>query len=355
MKIVHVTRSLIINSGVSVFAAEVAGAQAEMGHDVYLRYTWYPGYPVSSKVNCKPFVSLGELGFFPDIVHIHAFWSMDMVRAMRWCRRNHVPYVVSPHGGLMPRVLRKGWLKKQVFYWLFLWRNLQEAFAIHCTGEGEVTAVKTLGLRAKTFVIPLGCHLPTWPIERLGEEKTILFLSRISEEKGLLQLLEAWKGMEERVGWRLVLAGPDWRGFRKILERKIEQERIQNVEFTGPADGKLKDRLYRMASVFVLPSPAENFSMVVLDALAYGVPVICTQGTPWRVIEERKCGWWVPDSSAQTLLGALLSASADGGDLFGMGFRARALAEEYSWQNVSNDLVSVYSIACEPIRGDSGR
>lgn len=344
MKIVHVNRSLIVNSGISVFVAEIAGAQAELGHDVHLRYTWRPDYPVDRHVDVRAFRDLDELTFRPDVIHIHGLWSMDMVRAMSWCRRHQIKYVISPHGGLMPRVLRKGWLKKKVFYLIFLRRNLLDAFAIHCTGEGESAAVRSLGIGTRTFIAPLGCHLPYWPVRRTGDGKTILFLSRISEEKGLVCLLDAWKKIDH-TGWRLVLAGPDWLGFRAELERKIGREQIRDVEFIGAADVEMKDRLYRQASLFVLPSPVENFSMVVLDALAYGIPTICTKGTPWRVIEDRKCGWWIDPDSTSALEKALSQAMSTATDQYEqMQVRAREVAKEFSWIEIAGKVVSGYDI-----------
>ena len=306
MKIVHVTRSLIVNSGISVFVCRMADAMANAGHDVSLRYTWKPDMAVGEKVDSRKFASLDELTFKPDVVHVHGLWSMDMVRAMDWCRKNRVKYFVPPHGGLMPRVLKRGWIKKHVFYWLFLRKNLNAAAGIHCTGEGEADAVRVLGIKARTFIVPLGCDIPKLNSDE-KKENMILFLSRIGEEKGLGYLLDAWKLIEHK-GWRIVLAGPDWEGFRSVLEAKIGSEGIRDIEFFGPANAGQKDMLYRKARVFVLPSPMENFSMVVLDALAYRLPVICTKGTPWKVIQDTGCGWWVDAGAASPLRMAIVDA-----------------------------------------------
>lgn len=346
MRIVHVTRSLIVNSGVSVFVAELASSQAEFGHEVHLRYTWLPDYPIDPKVDSRAFKSLDELEFVPDVVHIHAFWSIDMMRAMNWCRKHGIPYIVSPHGGLMPRVFTKGWLRKHLFYQLFLRKNLQCAQAIHCTGEGEVVAVKALGLRVPVVVAPLGCHLPEWPVEKSpSDSKTVLFLSRISEEKGLVYLLDAWKAVPHD-GWRLIIAGPDCKGHLNILREKIQAEDISGVEFTGAADVKLKDMLYRTADLFVLPSPMENFSMVTLDALAYGVPVICTRGTPWRILEEAKCGWWIKPNDSGALADALREAmSCSRQEAEQKGLASRKIAERYSWRSIGGALAQEYTSA----------
>lgn len=343
MKILHIAHGLIVNSGISVFVAEIAGAQAEIGHEVYVRYKRRPDYPVSTKVDSSPYKRPDEYDFVPDIVHIHALWLLDMVRAMNWCRRRGIPYVVSPHGGLMPRVFSKGRLKKRMFYSLFLKKNLQCANAIHCTGDGEVAAVKKLGIQARTFISPLGCHLPEWPVKRMPSTKrTILFLSRIGEEKGLTYLLDAWRSVPHE-NWRLVIAGPDWKGHLDVLKSKIATEGIRDVEFPGLADGELKDRLYRRADLFVLSSPMENFSMVVLDALAYGVPVVCTKGTPWRAIEERRCGWWVDPNSSIAIATALQSAMNMPADEYNrLSCNARMLAESFDWKKIGSRLVESY-------------
>lgn len=341
MRVLHVTQSLILNSGISVFVCRVAGAMAKQGHHVSLRYNWGPDYPVDSRVDLKSYKSLSELAFRPDVVHIHGIWSFAMARAMSWCRKNGIRYYVSPHGGLMPRVLGRGWLKKHLFYWLFLRRNLNFSAGIHCTGEGEENAVHSLGIRARTFIVPLGCDLPDLKGE-CRKEKTVLFLSRIGEEKGLLYLLDAWKCLRHD-GWRLVIAGPDWKGYRRVVEKKIKYDNVEDVVLSGPADEAQKDALYRAARLFVLPSPMENFSMVVLDALAYGVPVICTKGCPWEVLQERKCGWWVDSNSAKAIENALSEAlMMPHGKLQEMGARAISVASEFSWDIQAMKLLSNY-------------
>jgi glycosyltransferase involved in cell wall biosynthesis len=341
MNIVHVTRSLIVNSGISVFVSQMANAMAKAGQEVHLRYTWKPEISVNDNVNSQKFTSLNELTFKPDIVHVHGVWSMDMVRAMNWCRKNHVKYFVSPHGGLMPRVFRCGRIKKYVFYWLFLRKNLNAATGIHCTGDGEKEAVCELGIKSRTFIVPLGCDIPKLHLDE-KKENVILFLSRIGEEKGLLYLLDGWKVIDHN-GWRLVLAGPDWEGFRSVLERKIRREGICDVEFFGPANEAQKDMLYRKSRVFALPSPMENFSMAVLDALAYGLPVICTIGTPWKVIMDKGCGWWVNSNDYRALSNALkesINLSAE--EIQNIQVKGLQIASEFTWQKQARKMIACY-------------
>lgn len=362
MKILHITRGLIKTSGISVFVAELAAAQAGLGHDVSVLIRWHPYYPIDSRVRLvedrRLWRALKRLPR-PDVIHIHALWSLHSVLAMLWCCVHGIPFVVSPHGCLMQRVFTHGRLKKLLFWRLLLKPVMRRAQAVHCTGENEVDAVRTLDVRVPSFIAPLGCKLPAWPIAKVaGARKRALFLSRISEEKGLVYLLDAWRRVNPR-GWELVLAGPDWKGHRAVLEAKIADESIENVSFTGNADEKMKDQLYRSADLFILPSPMENFSMVVLDALAYGVPVICTKGTPWQVIENRKCGWWVEPNSAAALEKAFLQAMSTSADKYDqMQVRAREVAKEFSWVEIAGKLISgygeVWNSEIQTFKGKSG-
>lgn len=338
MRILHVIQGLPRTAGTTVFPVELAREQIACGHQVEIVHFTF-NESETSEVPIRRVASPDEIGYRPDRVYIHAFWSMCQVRAMRWCVREGVPYVVSPHGGLMPRVLKKGWLKKQLFFRLFLKPLLQKATAIHCTGEGEEAAVKSLGVKTKTFIAPLGCNLPVeGKVGCQGQQRNVLFLGRLGEEKGLELLLDAWKEIKNE-GWKLVIAGPSWEGYGERLRAKVDVEKIKGVEFSGNADEAMKDRLYRAADVFVLSSPMENFSMVVLDALAYGVPVICTKGTPWRVIEEKHAGWWIEPNSSAAIRAALEEAmNLTDEERQAMGARGREIARGYTWPEIAKKM-----------------
>lgn len=343
MKIFHIASSTILTSGVSVFTAEMASAQAKLGHDVVVVCRWKTDYPLENGAKYKILHDINALDEKPDIVHIEAVLSLYMIRAMRWCRANDIPYVVSPHGGLMPRVFERGKIKKILFWYFLLRPQLKRAGAICCTSAEEVKACRKLGVGRSFLIVPLGVKLPIISCNKNHDRKrTLLFLGRIGEEKGLVNLLAAW-GQIPHDGWMLKLAGPDWRGHLKILEDKIRNENIRDVVFTGNANEKMKDELYREASLFVLPSPMENFSLVVVEALSYGIPAIATKGTPWSELKARDCGWWI-DVGVEPLAQALKDAmSLSDGDREIMGEHGRKLVEEkYTWDAVVKDMVKGY-------------
>jgi len=352
MKICHVVMSLMRNSGVSVFTAELANAQAKAGHDVKVWCFWHPDYSVG-EAKCE------IVKDFPDVikanvVHVEGLWDLYNIKTMRQCVRQGLPYVVSPHGGLMPRVFKKGRLKKMLYWHLLLKPLMKRAAAIHCTSEAEKEVCKGRGLRGSFVIAPLGVHLPDLTLSRLqtaADERTVLFLGRLGEEKGLVKLLDAWQELTSRFPtWKLVIAGPNWRGHKAVLDEKIVADQIQGVTFTGSADEALKDRLYRAADVFVLPSPMENFSMVVLDALAYGVPAIATKGTPWSELETERCGWWI-DQGVHPLMNALQQAmSLSDNERMMMGRNGRRLAErKYQWSVIAKRIADCYQTVVQGV------
>jgi glycosyltransferase involved in cell wall biosynthesis len=106
-------------------------------------------------------------------------------------------------------------------------------------------------------------------------------------------------------------------------------------------DGAGRPAPYAIASLFLLPSHSENFGLVIAEAMAAGVPVLVTDGTPWSRARAREAGWCVPWSGyADTLADALQRPP---GELAAMGRRGRAwMAEDFSWASAGKLLLTFY-------------
>lgn len=104
---------------------------------------------------------------------------------------------------------------------------------------------------------------------------TILFAATLYKEKGYLDLIEAFAQIAHKYPeWQLILAGNGSQdeGINKSISLGIKDR----VQFAGWIKGADKDSIFRSASIFCLPSYAEGFPMAILDAWAYGIPVITT-------------------------------------------------------------------------------
>jgi glycosyltransferase involved in cell wall biosynthesis len=205
-------------------------------------------------------------------------------------------------------------------------------------------------LRQPIAVIPNGIDLPDLastmpPTDREG--RTVLFLSRIHPKKGIPVLLRAWRRLEPRFAdWELVVAGPDERGHLAEVQQLARGLDLARVAFAGPVHGEAKQSLYRRADLLVLPTHSENFGMVIAEALAFGVPVVTTTGTPWQELERRGCGWWIELSEANLAAALEAAMSLPQERRVAMGRRGRRWMEQsFPWSRVAAEMKSVYQWA----------
>lgn len=108
----------------------------------------------------------------------------------------------------------------------------------------------------------------------------------------------------------------------------------------GAVLGEAKKKLFEDSDVVIVPSHSESFSLVVAEALAHGVPVIASKGTPWSGLEQKQCGLWV-ENDPESLAGAIRKIS--GMPLREMGLRGRDwMLREYTWGSVGQRMLGLY-------------
>lgn len=122
------------------------------------------------------------------------------------------------------------------------------------------------------------------------KEKIILYAGTVNARKGYADMIKAFaKIAKKHSNWSIVFAGNGEveEGKRLATQMGIEKQTI----FLGWVRGVDKDKIFKEASVFCLPSYAEGFPMGVLDAWAYGLPVITTPvgGIPDIAVEGLNC------------------------------------------------------------------
>ncbi len=111
--------------------------------------------------------------------------------------------------------------------------------------------------------------------ENYSKTNSILFAGTLNQRKGYADLMKAFAHVAAKhPDWRLVLAGNGEVENARNLSKALCIE--AQVDLLGWVAGSAKEKVYKQASVFCLPSYAEGFPMAVLDAWAYGLPVITT-------------------------------------------------------------------------------
>lgn len=281
----------------------------------------------------------------PDIVHDNGIWLPHNHLIAQLAKRQNLVRVVSIRGMLEPWALKHKRLKKKMAWWLYQRGDLCRASCHHATAELEAESLIDLQLRVPVRVIPNGVDISEIGHGNHNPQKvrTVLFLGRIHPVKGLWLLLDAWSRLRPK-GWQLQIAGPDETGTKIDLEKKAASASLSDViHFLGPLDGEAKEAAFANADIFVLPSFSESFGMAIGEALAHGVPVLTTFGTPWHMLEARGCGWTV-DPTVDGVIEGLRQATSRGSEcLRSMGERGREfIRTEFGWDRVAGQFISLY-------------
>ncbi len=291
-----------------------------------------------------------------DLLHINGIFTHPTLLGAFFARRQKKPHLIATRNGLDPWMFKIRRFKKMLGWRGYVQRDLKGASCIHATARQEINACRALGLEGPFTIIPNGVNpldylnLPApetaealWP--DLQGKTVVLFLSRLSPEKGLDMLIPAWNEISRKnPAALLVIAGPDYMGYSNNIHQLARKSASsKSIMFTGSVWGNHKLALYSRADVFVLPSYSENFGNVVAEALACGTPVVTTQATPWKEIETTGCGRWIPvDRYALSEALAAMVCLSDS-DRRKMGQRGRKLIlENYTWDNAARKMITVY-------------
>jgi glycosyltransferase involved in cell wall biosynthesis len=246
-----------------------------------------------------------------DLVHAH--WLPAGFIAARTGR----PFVVQLWGTDVELARRAPRLARRI---------LRRARLAICASNELAEAATELGARA-VRVIPSGVDVPETVAEP-DEPPHILYAGRLSPEKGVLELVEAARGMP------LVVAGdgplrdrvPETLGF-------VSHDRLLG--------------LYERAAVVACPSHREGYGVVCAEAMAYGRPVVASAVGGLRdLVVDGQTGLLVAPGDVPALRGALERLLGDADLRRRLGVAARERARElFSWERAVAQTVTAYSDA----------
>ena len=277
----------------------------------------------------------------PDIVHINGIWSPQNWAFQKTAQELGIKVIVSPHGMLEPWILAQNPWKKKLGLFLYQKKAIQRASCLHATAQMEATNFQSLAFKTSICIIPNGINLSdVKEIKTFYGTKKMVFLSRIHPKKGIELLLEAWRDSNTS-GWTLEIAGNGEENYIRDLNQSAQD--LKNVHFVGAKYSEAKWNFIRSADVMVLPTHSENFGIVIAEALAVGVPVITTRGTPWEDLEINQCGWWINLSVEDLKITIEKAIHTPASTLEKMGNQGRKLVKEkYEIKVVTNKMIELY-------------
>jgi len=244
-----------------------------------------------------------------DCLVVNGLWTYVSRLTRLVLRNSDVPYVVVPHGMLDPWSTHTDtlkYLKKRVYWFLNEQKVLRDARAVVFTCEeerllarhsfrsysiSECVIVNGTARPPGNEVLQNSAFFDRYP--DLRGKRLLTQIGRIHPKKGCDLAIEAFaKVLGGDPDWRLVIAGPDQVGLQKQLRSIAEKLNVSSrITWTGMLQGDLKWGAIRASEALLLPSHQENFGIVVVEALACGVPVLISNKVNiWREIEHDGSG-----------------------------------------------------------------
>jgi glycosyltransferase involved in cell wall biosynthesis len=193
-------------------------------------------------------------------------------------------------------------------------------------------------LRAEVSIVPYGAPIVNIPAKKtsrsLKDKLKVIFIGSLSQRKGISYLLDAIRQLGSAV--ELTLIG------RRVSDcRPLDSALKIHRWIPSLSHAEVLQEL-QQHDVMAFPSLFEGFGLVVLEAMACGVPVIATpNGAAPDIIHDGDDGFIVPIRDSQALAGRLELLSRDRELLASMGHAAQRTAAQHSWRLYRDRLVEI--------------
>lgn len=271
-----------------------------------------------------------------DINHTHFIIPTGIVS---YFNKNKLPYIITSHGsdvpnynpdrfGIQHKLLKPLWKK-----------SFENAKCITSPTE----YLKNLILQNfdnkdysdKIKVIPNGIHPENFNPKK--KEKKVLIVTRLFERKGVQYVIDAMKDIKDH---ELVICGDG--PYREKLEQQISKLNCNNIHLLGYVSYERLKHEYETSSISVLPSSAENFPIVLLEAMAAGCAIITSNSTGCPEVVGN-AAFLVEPKNSDDIRNALLKLISDDELRNKLGFKAKQRVEEnFTWRKIAKDYVRVY-------------
>lgn len=383
MKVLHIISSISsIHGGTTLAVLGITRALIDQGISTEIVTTNDNGstrldVPIAEKIsyqgipiyfcNCLPFLRkyalsndlaqwLWQNSQNYDLLHIHCIFSYSSMIAMVIANYCHVPYIVTPHGMLCTWSLNQSYSLKNIYMKLIGYKQINKARAIHFTTNQEKEEARTLDIKPQSVIIPLGVNILPTKIDASVHlhdllkipihVPIILFLSRIHPKKGLDYLIPALAKIAPTFPFHFVVAGDGKEEDKWHINHLLDDYKLkEKTHLVGFVEGEMKNLLLQGSDIFALTSHSENFGVVVLEAMAAGLPVLLTPGVALSsIVKENQLGYVAEldvDSIAQNLKEFL--ENRDNARIKEMSQRTQDYVQSnYSWDIIAKDLMDIY-------------
>lgn len=286
----------------------------------------------------------------PDIIDLQGTWMYYSYAALKYVSKHpKTKIVITPRGTLDRQQKNKLSLQKRISCWLYENKNFRQASCLRALNIQEYKSMLDFGIKCPIAIIPNGFTLPKEINKQTHNLKTLLFIGRIHPKKGLPELLKGISLLKKQnpelmSQWRVRIAGWDQKGHEMLLKKIISDHQLEEyVSLIGPKFGQEKSEELQQADAFVLTSFSEGMPMSVLEAWAYKLPVLMTDGCNLPDGFKYNAALRVDTTPESICKGLKVLFSMNMDELEEMGNNGYHLVEKkYQWDKIAEDSLHLY-------------
>jgi glycosyltransferase involved in cell wall biosynthesis len=285
-----------------------------------------------------------------DLVHVSAIWQWIGADVYKYCKMYSKPYLVSTHGSLSPWPWSQSFVKKRIYWHIFGMKTIKKTSAIHFTTNDERDkSLSTVPILSKkqSFIVPNGIVIKRGKNIRNNlnikdEQFLLLFTGRIHRKKGIHFIIEALRKLKNNRLTFLIVGHEEDSEYVNHL-KEISKELAGDVIWKESVNADYIWDYYSSSELFVLPSYDENFGMVVVEAMACGLPVLISKNVGlWHEVQADNAGFVVNQDVDE--IASVLKRISDNPELLKqMSEHARKSAENrYDINKVASLMIKAY-------------
>lgn len=281
--------------------------------------------------------------FTPDLVHAHWWFPGGLVGT--WVSGlSHVPLVTTMHGSDV-RLARATPMARPLFR-----RVLQQSRAVTAVSHYLADEASKIVSGIAPMVAPMPVATELFEPGGVREAGRLLFVGRLSEQKGIERLLEAMERTRQGVSLDIVGDGPSR---PRLVERAREMGLGERVRWHGQLPQPELARFYRGATALVVPSTEEGLGMVAVEALLCRTPVIAFEsGGLTDVVQHDRTGLLVPPGDVVALAAAIDTITGDPDRAARLGEAGRMVAlSRFAPESVGRRYAGIYRDSVAPVSG----
>jgi glycosyltransferase involved in cell wall biosynthesis len=179
-------------------------------------------------------------------------------------------------------------------------------------------------------------HLPQDEDRRF--KKQIIFVGRISKEKGIKTILDLSKKLSNDINLLVVGSGPESEKIKKLSETR------NNIHYLGYQTHENSIKLIRGSDILIQPSLNEGISTTILESMACKIPVIATNvGGNKELIKDKKTGILIKPNDSEELLSSIDMLFLDTKLKEKIIYESFILVQTYDWQKIGQLYLNLYN------------